>query len=83
MDKEKKTYDFTGTATISTEEYRDLIERAINAENEVKRQNDKWYEEYKIAEALRKQINSFEDFLKSEEEAYAMYMVWKTERGDL
>ena len=83
MDEEKKVYGFVGTVTISSEEYRDLIERAINSENEATRQREKWYEEYKLTEKLKKKLKNFEDFLKSEEEAYAMYMVWKTESGDL
>lgn len=83
MDEEKKEYGFVGTVTISSEEYRDLIERAIDAENDASKQRDKWFEEYKQTEKLRKKLINFEDFLKSKEEAYEMYMAWKTERGDL
>lgn len=83
MNEEKKTYDFTGTVTISTEEYRELIERAIRSEIEARDQSTKWYEEYKRVAELQKKNSRFEEFIKSDADTYAMYMVWKTERGDM
>ena len=82
MNEEKKTYDFTGTVTISTEEYRELIERAIRSEIEARGQSTKWYEEYKRVAELQKKNSRFEEFIKSDEDAYAMYTTWLAGREE-
>jgi hypothetical protein len=89
MDEEKKTYDFTGTVTISTEEYRDLIERAIRSELEAEKSRSDWFKEYNRADLAEKKFadtskgfKELAEFIKSDEDTYAMYMAWKAERGE-
>ena len=57
MEEEKKTYPITGTVTISTEEYRDLIEQKvavleekISAENDEARARESEPKDYSVEE---------------------------------
>ena len=88
--EEKKTYVVTGTVTIGTDEYRDLIEKAIRFEIAAEKERDAWWKEYNRADKAEKEMHethkkleALEAFLKSDAEVYGMYMVWMAERGEL
>ena len=59
-DEEEKEYEVKGTVTISTEEYRDLIERVSELKIKGQREHDDWYNEYKRAEELKKKVDSLQ-----------------------
>lgn len=52
--EEKKTYDFKGTVTISTEEYRDLIQDCVTFKREFEDYRSKWWEEQRKVNDLEK-----------------------------
>jgi hypothetical protein len=60
-EEEKKEYETKGTVTISTEEYRDLIERVQELKAAGQREHDDWYEEYNRARDLEKKVKALED----------------------
>lgn len=69
--REKKTYEVAGTVSISTEEYRDLIEEKEQLLRDGQREHDDWYKEYNRANDLEKQLKKlqekwdmFQDFLE-------------------
>ena len=90
MSEENKTYEIIGTVTISTEEYRELIERALRSELDMEKGRDEWWKERCRADKAEKELaeitekhNAIKKFIQSDADTYAMYMVWKTERGDM
>ncbi len=60
---EKKTYDFKGTVTISTEEYRDLIEKCAELKADYSKRNSDYYEEYRKRQDLEKQLKEMQEEL--------------------
>ena len=46
MEENKKVYSITGTVTIGTDEYRDLLQEKFAAIEDKKEWHDKWYNEY-------------------------------------
>ena len=65
--EEKKTYPITGTVTISTEEYRDLIEQKvavleekISAEKEADKYRSKYWDYSNQTDELKKSIEKLE-----------------------
>ena len=84
MDNEKK-YDYQGTVTISTDEYRDLISenadlkcelREINAKNVLYWEMDKLKKE---VETLKQKCNEQLGFINSSEEQKTKFKLWKLE----
>lgn len=57
MDEEKK-YSIVGTVTIGTDEYRDLLQEKFEAQKRADNLNSKWYDEYKRAQDLQKQVDA-------------------------
>ena len=73
-DQEKKEYDVKGTVTISTEEYRDLIEEKEQLWQAGQHEHDSWWAKYKECDELEKQvkklqakIDEFNEFLADHE----------------
>lgn len=67
---EKKTYSYSGTVTISTEEYRDLIEAVKDAQKDADDYRSRYWKEQDVsktankkAEALQKKFDNWENFL--------------------
>lgn len=68
--RDKKSYEINGSVTISTEEYRDLIEEVAQLQAAGQKEHDDWYKEYNRANGLEtkvkqleKQWSTFQDFL--------------------
>lgn len=78
---EKKEYSIIGKVEIGTDEYRDLIEAVKDAESRANRNYNDYWEEYRKAEALAKEVDSlkpFKDFvLEKHQDAFKL---WKLER---
>ena len=63
---EKKTYDYKGTVTISTEEYRDLIEDVCQYKREAdSERRDRW--------AAQSELNKVKEELKAVNEKLTQY----------
>ena len=83
-DEEKKEYEVKGTVTISTEEYRDLIESVANLRIKGQKEHDDWYEQYRECETLKKQleaskkaVDTYNKYINSTETRksdYALYL---------
>lgn len=54
--EEKKLYPVNGTVTISTEEYRDLIESSIKTQHSLDKMRSDWCSEYGRANKLQKEL---------------------------
>lgn len=72
-EQEKREYPVTGTVTISTEEYRDLIEEKELLWQKGQAEHDSWWDEYRKRECaetkakkLQEKVNDFEAFLLAE-----------------
>ena len=86
-DEEKKEYETKGTVTISTEEYRDLIESVQKLKAAGQKEHDDWYEEYnnrkKAEEELKKRdelIAKYREYVSSSESRKASYLTWCEEK---
>ena len=82
MNEEKK-YSIIGKVEIGTDEYRDLIERAMEAEKKADRcRVDYWGEQSKNSELQKKldivtaKLNPMEEFINSSEEIKAKYALF-------
>lgn len=88
---DKKTYDFKGTVTISTEEYRDLIADGAAAKHDADDYRSKyWQEQNKVRELERKcatleseiaQLRSFIESKKENRLAFKLFVAG-VEEGD-
>lgn len=85
-DESKKTYP-DGQVTISTSEYRDLIEAVQEARADVEKKNSSWYEQYNKANKLETDIkrisavaDSYADFINSSEEIKTKYKLYLAEK---
>lgn len=63
---EEKQYDYKGTVTISTEEYRDLLKSSILNEQEASEYRSKFWSCERERDSLKKKV-------KAQEEAIALY----------
>lgn len=86
--EEKKTYSIIGKVEIGTDEYRDLIERAMEAEERAdKNRGDYWKEQSKNSELQKKldivtaKLNPMEEFINSSEEIKAKYALFLVNKG--
>lgn len=84
---EKKTYAITGTVTIGTDEYRDLIEeRAKFSEELSAKRSECWKKDDEIKqlktekELMSKKIAEYNEFLNSSTEAMALYKAFVAEK---
>lgn len=89
MDKEekKKDYGFMGTVTISTEEYRDLIEDRKNLEAKLsdvsKEKSDYYWEKYHLKQEpdeLKPKYENFVKFINEVDGVKDKYKLWKLEQ---
>lgn len=74
MSDERKKYDVTGTVTISTEEYRDLIEDRASFEKDMSDYRSRYWDEQgkrkeaeKKVETLTKTLEKWKAFLADHE----------------
>lgn len=86
-EEEKKEYETKGTVTISTEEYRDLIESVQKLKAAGQKEHDDWYEEYnkrKSAEEETKKrdelVAKYREYVSSSEIRKADYLAWCDEK---
>lgn len=87
---EKKQYSVVGQVTISTEEYRDLIEGKFTAENDRDDYRSRYWKEQDVSkkaqekvEAQEKAITWYRDFVNADPErqnAYKLFILAK--RGE-
>ena len=84
--EEVKTYEQSGTVTISTEEYRDLIRRTFELKVAGQKEHDDWYAEYKKNQELEKKvtalqtsINFYNAFVNSTEQRKGDYTLYLRE----
>lgn len=86
---EEKQYEYKGTVTISTEEYRDLIKGAFEAEKEAESYRSRYWEEQGKTSELKKKVETLEkgqknyrDFVNSSTECTALYKQWLVIKQD-
>lgn len=88
MDNENKKYSIIGKVEIGTDEYRDLIERCVEANAELSRVRcDNWDKTSKI-DSLNKRIaelenaaDLFKKFINSDDELNAKYISFIAEES--
>lgn len=83
----EKDYEIKGTVTISTEEYRDLINEACTLRAKGQKEHDDWYDEYNKRRELESKlskcetkIQEFNDWLNSDDSARTKFKLWKVEK---
>lgn len=86
---ESKEYPETGTVTISTAEYRDLVRLVSDLRCAGQKEHDDWYEEKNKREALEKKLeaaelslNQLNDWMDSEDGLRAKFKLWRVEQLD-
>lgn len=86
-EREVKQYDTKGTVTISTEEFRDLINEANDLRMAGQKEHDDWYREYTRAndlqtklDAVSKQLDSLETWLKDDIDSLKNYKLWRIDQ---
>ena len=82
MDEQKK-YSVVGNVTIGTDEYRDLIERAIEAEKEASDYRSKYWAREKDITKLNEEkafldskVSAYKEFINASEEVTAAYKLF-------
>lgn len=78
---EKKEYSVIGKVEIGTDEYRDLIEAVKDAENRANNSNSDYWDKYREAEALKKEVDAlklFKEFVMGKYQD--AFKLWKLER---
>ena len=87
MDDGKK-YEVQGTVTISTDEYRDLIEERMSAKNELDEYRSKyWSEQSKVSnlekklEKLQSDYDKVSEFVRLDNERYQSYVHFIAEKS--
>ena len=82
---EFKKYPISGTVTICTDEYRDLIKGIVDAEKEAESPRTRWYEAYNKANKLeaelkgiREEMESIRSFVESKKEYRLAYKMFKS-----
>ena len=86
VETEEKNYEVHGTVTISTEEYRDLIQSVCDLRTKGQREHDDWYKEYQRANELEKKLKTCEEKLSefvnwfdSDDSLRPKFRLWKAE----
>ena len=89
VEKEEKNYEVHGTVTISTEEYRDLIQGMCELREKGQREHDDWYKEYSRANDLEKRLKACEEKLTeinewfdSDDSLRPKFRLWKMEKSE-
>lgn len=81
MNMENKEYSVIGKVEIGTDEYRDLIEAVKDAERRADKSNSDYWDKYREAEALAKEVDSLKPFKEFVMEKYQdAFKLWKLER---
>lgn len=82
MDKDK-TYSVVGTVTIGTDEYRDLIEQAIECRKEMEDyRSKKWALDDEIKKltcelkTMDEKLKKHLEFLKQDKDLYLRFQMW-------
>lgn len=85
----KREYEFSGTVTISTTEYRDLIEDVEKWKRKAEKENSDWHEEYYKRSDLESKLKTCEqelselkDWLDSDESLRPKFRLWKIEKSE-
>ncbi len=88
-EQEKKVYDFQGTVTITTDEYRDLLNEVNRLKFAGQKEHDDWYKEYNLRTALEKEIkalskriNEIDAWFDEDDVARTKFKLWKVEQID-
>ena len=86
---EEKQYEYKGTVTISTEEYKDLIKGVFEAEKNADSYRSRYWEEQSKTtkledkvKAQEKAVAHYRDFVNSDSEivqAYKLFLIHKKE----
>lgn len=86
---EKKEYEYKGTVTISTEEYKDLITDKFSAQNEIEDYRRRYWDEQNTVSELKDKIEALEmdqknyrDFVNSSPEITNFYKQWLINKQD-
>ena len=81
---EEKSYEIHGTVTISTEEYRDLIQGMCDLRSKGQKEHDDWYKEYNRANDLEKKLKKCEEklleineWLDNDDSSRQIFRAWK------
>lgn len=84
---EEKQYEYKGTVTISTEEYRDLVKGVFEAEKDAESYRSRYWEEQsksreleKKVEAQKKAVAGYADFVNASParlQAYKEFLIEK------
>lgn len=84
---EKKEYEVKGTVTISSEEYRDILDNICELKIYAQREHDDWSKEYSRAnelkreiEKLNKKIEELNEWFDDTPEAKQMFKEWRLEQ---
>ena len=84
---EKKTYSITGTVTIGTDEYRDLVETCTSlSEKFESKRSECWKKDDEIKKLdanitiMKKTIDNYTEFLNSCPEASALFKAFVAEK---
>ena len=84
---EKKTYSVTGTVTIGTDEYRDLVEERVKFSEELSgKRSECWEKDSEIKrlktekDLMSKKLAEYNEFLNSSTEATALYKAFVAEK---
>lgn len=86
---EEKQYDYKGTVTISTEEYRDLVKGVFEAEKQYESYRDRYWEEQSKTkeltskvEAQEKALAHYRNFVNSKEDITLEYKMYLRQLGE-
>jgi hypothetical protein len=86
---EEKQYDYKGTVTISTEEYKDLITEKFEAKKDMEDYRSRyWSEQNKTkeltskVEAQEKSISHYRNFVNSKEDITLEYKMYLRQIGE-
>ena len=86
-EQEKKVYDLQGTVTITTDEYRDLLNEINRLKYAGQKEHDDWYKEYNLRtnleqkiKALSMHVDEIDAWFDEDDAARTKFKLWKVER---
>lgn len=84
---EKKEYEVKGTVTISSEEYRDILDHACELKLYAKQEHEDWRKERDRADEAKKEVNrlnaklsELNEWLEDNPSAKMNFKEWKLEK---
>lgn len=81
--EERIDYNVQGTVTISTQEYRDLLDRITELKIAGQKEHDDWYSVYKERDSCKEELNKLKEDNIALSEEIKQFKSWLSQNDEL